>query len=117
MKRSHSPFASWRRATAGHSLAGALVPGAPLILRNTDTGAIYQTKTTKTTETGNYTLPSLPAGNYELTVATAGFSKYVQQGIRVQMLMLVRRLHGSLAGWRELPSLGARMGVSAVFLH
>jgi len=62
--------------------AGALVPGAPLILRNTETGATYQTKTT---ETGNYTLPSLPAGNYELTVATPGFSKYIQQGIRVQV--------------------------------
>jgi hypothetical protein len=62
--------------------AGGLVPGAPLILRNTETGAIYQTKTT---ETGNYTLPSLPAGNYELTVATPGFSKYIQQGIRIQV--------------------------------
>jgi hypothetical protein len=62
--------------------AGGLIPGAVVTLRNMETAATYETKTT---ETGNYTLPSLPAGNYDLTVATAGFNKYIQQGIRVQV--------------------------------
>src|SRR5437762_9461870 len=44
---------------------GALIPGAALSLKNSDTGAAY---VSRTTETGNYTLPSLTAGGYELTV-------------------------------------------------
>ena len=62
--------------------AGAVVPGALVVLRNMETAATYETKAT---DTGNYTLPSLPAGNYDLTVSTTGFSKYIQQGIRVQV--------------------------------
>ena len=67
--------------------AGALVPGAAVTARNAETGAIHETKTT---ETGNYTLPSLPAGNYELSVEAAGFSKYVQRGIGVQVVQTAR---------------------------
>lgn len=62
--------------------AGAVVPGASMTLRNTETGAVYESKTT---DTGNYTLPSLPAGVYELDVVAAGFTKYIQEGIRVQI--------------------------------
>jgi hypothetical protein len=46
--------------------AGALVPNAALSLRNIDTGAVYEARTT---DTGNYTLPELPAGSYTLTVS------------------------------------------------
>jgi hypothetical protein len=67
--------------------AGALVPGVLLTLQNTETGAIYETKTT---ETGNYTLPSLPAGTYELEVTAAGFIKYIQEGIRIQVATIER---------------------------
>ena len=45
---------------------GAVVPWATLSLKNAETGAVYDSVTT---ETGNYTLPSLPSGSYELTVA------------------------------------------------
>ncbi|MEP6961591.1 MAG: carboxypeptidase-like regulatory domain-containing protein, partial [Acidobacteriota bacterium] len=38
--------------------AGAVVANAQVSVRNTDTGAVYQTTTT---ETGNYTLAQLPA--------------------------------------------------------
>ena len=41
------------------------VPGAKVVLRNTDTGA---TAETISTQTGNYTLASLPAGNYEMSI-------------------------------------------------
>ena len=40
--------------------------------------------------TGNYTLAQLPAGTYELSVTAAGFSSYVQQGIRALVAETVR---------------------------
>ena len=49
---------------------GAVVPNATVIARNAGTGA--ESKTT-TTSTGNYTIPSLIAGNYILTVEVKGF--------------------------------------------
>src|SRR5689334_16751872 len=45
--------------------AGAVVPAAALTLTNTGTAAVYDTVTTAT---GNYTLPSLPSGRYNLRV-------------------------------------------------
>src|SRR5579884_3285750 len=60
--------------------AGAVVPNANVVARNTETGAQYETQTTAT---GNYTLSQLPAGSYDLSVEAAGFNKFVQQGIRV----------------------------------
>ncbi len=53
--------------------SGAVVPGANVTLRNTETN---QTRTTVSTETGLYAIPSLPAGNYSLIVEHAGFQKY-----------------------------------------
>src|SRR5664280_2054937 len=49
----------------------AVIPGAKILLKNLETGAQYQSTTT---DTGNYTIPSLPSGRYELTVEAAGFS-------------------------------------------
>ena len=60
--------------------AGAVIPSAAVVAKHTDTGAQYQTVTTST---GNYTLQQLPTGSYDLTVEVAGFSKFVQQGIRI----------------------------------
>jgi len=67
--------------------AKALVPDAAVVAMNAETGAQYETVTTGT---GNYTLPSLPAGVYNLSVSAAGFSKYVQQGIRVEVVQTAR---------------------------
>ena len=48
----------------------AAVPGASLTVRSTDTNLV----TTVTTDSsGNYFVPNLPAGTYELAVAHAGF--------------------------------------------
>ena len=66
---------------------GAVIPGATLHARNLDTGAEYDTVTTAT---GNYTIPSLLAGNYELTVSAAGFEKYIQLGIGVEVVQVLR---------------------------
>jgi hypothetical protein len=62
--------------------AGAVIPEATVIATNAGTGE--QSKTL-TTGTGNYTLPSLPAGRYTLTVEVKGFKKFVQENIEVQV--------------------------------
>ena len=83
-------FAQSDRGTITGTVAdptGALVPGATLSLKHAETGAVYESRTT---DTGNYTLPSLPSGNYELTVAGPGFQKYVQSGIQVQVATTLR---------------------------
>jgi hypothetical protein len=67
--------------------AGALVPAAALTLTHTGTAAAYDTVTTGT---GNYTLPSLPAGRYNLKVTAPGFSQYIQEGIEVQVAQTAR---------------------------
>jgi hypothetical protein len=62
--------------------ASATVPGAQLILRNTETGAITETKTTPT---GNYTFTSIPVGTYDLTVQASGFKTAVEKRLMVQI--------------------------------
>ena len=60
--------------------AGAVVASAPILAKNLDTGVEYQAGTTAT---GNYTLPELPVGRYEITVAVPGFKRFVRQGLQV----------------------------------
>jgi len=45
---------------------------------------------TVTTATGNYTLASLPAGVYEMTVEIAGFRKVMRPNVQVQVAQTVR---------------------------
>lgn len=49
--------------------AGAVVPAAKLSVQNSETGL---TAETVTTNTGNFTLASLPAGTYDLSVEAQG---------------------------------------------
>ncbi|MBZ5583092.1 MAG: carboxypeptidase regulatory-like domain-containing protein, partial [Acidobacteriia bacterium] len=63
------------------------VPGAKLVLRNTETGAVAETETT---QTGNYTLASLPVGVYDLTVQATGFKTAVQKQLIVQLAQTLR---------------------------
>jgi hypothetical protein len=67
--------------------SGAVIPAASLVARNAETDARYSTVTTPT---GNYTLPELPVGIYELTVTAPGFSSFIQQGIRVELAQTAR---------------------------
>ena len=67
--------------------AGAVVPNAPIEAKNTATGAGFQAASS---DTGNYTLPQLPVGTYEISVAVAGFKKYVRQNITVGTAQTVR---------------------------
>src|SRR5262245_31131378 len=58
----------------------AAVPGAEVIVRNTETGV---TRTLTTNETGRYEAPNLPSGSYEVTGRNAGFGTVVRRGIEV----------------------------------
>ncbi len=56
----------------------AVVPHAAVMATNQSTGFARQTATD---DNGNYTLPLLPVGNYEVSVVANGFQKYVQKGL------------------------------------
>src|ERR1700680_1385878 len=62
--------------------SGLAVPGAEIKAIQTETGI---SRTTTTGADGGYVLPNLPIGPYQLEVTKAGFSKYVQTGIVLQV--------------------------------
>ena len=61
---------------------GAAMAGAEVKASQTETGA---TRSTITDAQGNYILPELSIGPYQLEVTKAGFSRYVQTGIVLQV--------------------------------
>ena len=67
--------------------AGAVLASAPVEIRNIENGAVYQAASSAT---GNYTLPQLPVGQYELSVSVPGFKKYVRQGLTVGVAQTFR---------------------------
>jgi len=62
--------------------SGAAVPGATVTATNAETGI---RSTTQSTESGNYNLPSLPAGNYDVVAEKAGFKKLLRGNVRVEV--------------------------------
>ena len=66
---------------------GAVVASAPIQVKNTQTGTVYNGATSAT---GNYTFPQLPPGTYELAVTVPGFKNFVRQNIVVQVTQVVR---------------------------
>jgi len=65
----------------------AVIPGANIVVTNTETGAKFETIST---ETGNYALTQMPAGSYQVSVELPGFKKYVRQGITVLATQTLR---------------------------
>jgi len=61
---------------------GAVIPDVSVGAKNVATGAVYETRSTST---GEFTLPSLPTGIYEVTVQASGFVKYIGQGTDVHV--------------------------------
>jgi hypothetical protein len=59
--------------------SGAVVPNADVTLTNTDKNAII--RTVQTDASGNFSAPLLPIGHYSVTVGAAGFKKFVQQNL------------------------------------
>src|SRR5215510_8851831 len=66
---------------------GAVIPGVAIEAKNVQTGAVYQAGSS---ETGNYTLAQLPAGNYELSATLPGFRKFVRTGLIVSVATVFR---------------------------
>jgi len=58
--------------------SGALVPGAAITVRNIETGAITNVKSNSA---GDYTVPFLQQGHYEVTVNEPGFKTYKHSGL------------------------------------
>jgi len=61
---------------------GAAVPGATVTVEQAGTG--YK-QVVKSGGAGEYLFPSLPVGDYQMTVEMAGFSTYVQKGITLEV--------------------------------
>src|SRR5881296_4577194 len=61
-----------------HDASGAVVPGVSVTAKHIESGL---TRSVITSETGNYSIPSLPVGAYELTAELAGFKQQLRRGI------------------------------------
>ncbi len=59
---------------------GAVVPGVSVTAKHTESGL---TRTVHSNESGNYNLPSLPVGAYEITTTMPGFKQVVRSGINL----------------------------------
>jgi len=67
--------------------SSAAVAGAKVEARNVDNGSIYDASTTNT---GSFTITSVPSGKYEVTFSATGFKKVVQAGVQVLLDQTVR---------------------------
>jgi len=79
--------AVWAQATSQiqgtvQDPSGAGIPGAEVKVTQTETGA---TRAATTGADGGYVLQNLPTGPYRMEINKAGFSKYVQTGIVLQV--------------------------------
>ncbi|HET9741236.1 MAG TPA: carboxypeptidase regulatory-like domain-containing protein [Terriglobales bacterium] len=62
--------------------SGAAIPGATVIVTNT---ATHVTQTVQTDGAGNYQVPALPIGDYDVTVSASGMQKQVAKGLVLQV--------------------------------
>src|SRR5262249_54287326 len=67
--------------------SGAVIPGVNVEVKNAATGVVF---TTISTETGNYTAPNLPPGNYAITASLPGFKKYDRTGVSLAAAQVLR---------------------------
>lgn len=79
MITAHAQFRAGVQGTISDS-SGALVPGARVILKDTETGKIQETTTS---EEGFYRITGLAPGRYELTVEKEGYKKSFSQNLNV----------------------------------
>jgi hypothetical protein len=77
-----------RGAITGRILdpSGAAVPGASVSARSQATGVQYRTNSTAA---GNYVIPQLPFGRYEVAVEAPGFRRFVQKEVEVNVAQTV----------------------------
>ena len=61
--------------------SGAVIPGAPITITNVDTGV---SQTVGTNENGDFVIPYINPGNYEVSVEYSGFKTFNQSGITIE---------------------------------
>ena len=59
---------------------GAVLPGVSVTAKHTESGL---TRTALTSETGDYRMPALPVGAYEVTAELSGFKQQIRRGINL----------------------------------
>ena len=62
--------------------SGAVVADAKLVAKNIETGLTYSGASG---ESGQFRMPLLPPGKYQVTLEKPGFAKYVQNGLELQL--------------------------------
>ncbi|MBI4891974.1 MAG: TonB-dependent receptor [Acidobacteria bacterium] len=67
--------------------SGAFVPGAEIVVVNTETNL---RSTAQTDASGNYTVTLLPRGQYTVEVSAKGFKRFVREGIVLQVQQTAR---------------------------
>ncbi len=63
-----------------HDKSGSVIPSAVVVATNTATGVRAQTVTSGT---GNYVIPNLQVGRYDISVAVTGFKSFDRSGINL----------------------------------
>ncbi|HET9265079.1 MAG TPA: carboxypeptidase-like regulatory domain-containing protein [Vicinamibacterales bacterium] len=61
---------------------GAVLPGATITITQTSTGAV---RSTVTNETGSYSMPGLPPGEYVLKIELPSFSPYIRENVLLRV--------------------------------
>ncbi|MGA7234641.1 MAG: carboxypeptidase-like regulatory domain-containing protein, partial [Bryobacteraceae bacterium] len=85
-----SAYAQSDRGTITGSVtdpSSAVVAGAKVEVRNLDNGSIYKAASTNT---GGFTITSVPSGKYSVTVTAAGFKTATETGIEVLLDQTVK---------------------------
>lgn len=100
-------FAQTRGTISGEVTdpTGAAIPGAKVTVRAPTIGTARETTTS---QTGFFTVPSLPAGDYEIAVETAGFKSLNRSGIRLDTAQVL-----ALKLQMEVGQLNERVEVTA----
>jgi hypothetical protein len=68
--------------------AGAVVANAGIEAKNAETGVVYSGASTAA---GNYAIPNLPVGTYELTVKVAGFKTYIHINLAIAATQVLKQ--------------------------
>src|ERR1700680_2621072 len=66
---------------------GAVVPGATVEAKNTETGVVFAAVSTNT---GNYTISQLPIGNYVVTAKVQGFKTYTHTNLVLTATQVIK---------------------------
>jgi hypothetical protein len=66
---------------------GAVVPGVKITIQNTATNATYETESNAA---GQYTMPNLPTGPYQLTFSAPGLKQFVRSGVTLGATEVLR---------------------------